>query len=58
MRRLMLILVCVVLLPAPASTESQDSKAAQIKESAELLCKLLTLHLQVAEHVRHPKRGL
>ena len=54
----MLILVCVVLLPAPASTESQDSKAAQIKESAELLCKLLTLHLQVAEHVRHTKIGL
>ena len=39
MRRLMLILVCVVLLPAP--TESQDSKAAQITESAAQLCKLL-----------------
>ena len=41
MRRLMLILVCVVLLPAPASTESHDSKAAQITESAAQLCKLL-----------------
>jgi len=41
MRRLMLIMVCMVLLTAPASTESQDSKAAQIKESAAQLCKLL-----------------
>jgi len=41
MRRLILILVCLVLLPVPASTESQDSEVAEAKESATLLCKLL-----------------
>lgn len=41
MRRLIVILICVALLSTPASTESQNSKASQTKESAAKLCKLL-----------------
>jgi HEAT repeat protein len=41
MKRMILILLCVTLLPAAAFTESQDSNAAQTKESAVKLCKLL-----------------
>jgi HEAT repeat protein len=41
MKRMILILLCITLLPAAAFTESQDSNAAQTKESAAKLCKLL-----------------
>jgi HEAT repeat protein len=41
MKSLILILLYVALLPVVASTESQDSKASQTKESAAKLCKLL-----------------
>ncbi len=41
MRRSILILVCIALLPAAAFTESRDSNTAQTKESAAKLCKLL-----------------
>lgn len=41
MKRLMLIPICVALLSVPAATESQDSEAAEARESAALLCKLL-----------------
>jgi hypothetical protein len=41
MRKSILILVCLTLLPTAAFAESQDSNAEQIKERATQLCKLL-----------------
>jgi hypothetical protein len=41
MKRSILILVCLTLLPIAAFTKSQDSNAEQIKEKAMQLCKLL-----------------